>query len=322
MFQDLLLALRAMAEPTRLRLLALLARSELTVTEITQVVGQSQPRVSRHLKLLCDAGLLERVPEGAWAFFRLADGPGGALARELTQRIPAGDPVLAGDLQQLEIVRKARAEVAAAYFRANAAEWARIRALYIPEAEVEHAVRELLSGTRIDSLIDLGTGTGRILEIMSPQIGRGVGVDLSHDMLAVARAQIARAGLSNCSVRLGDVTRLTFPDSSFDAAVLHQVLHFLENPSAAIAEAARVLKPGGRLLVIDFAPHGLEFLRDEHAHRRLGFAESEVKQWADQARLTLTQARVLPPRAGEEKLTVCIWLLQRPAAHVGDRRAA
>lgn len=306
--EQVLAGLRAAGEPTRLRLVALLAHSELTVTELTQILRQSQPRVSRHLKLLCDAGLLNRFPEGSWVFYRLADdGPGAGLAQFLVGLLPAGDPVLRRDLERLEAVRRARTEKAAAFFRANAAEWDRIRALYLPEEKVEAAMLALMGGDHADTLLDVGTGTGRMLEVFAPRIGGGVGIDLSPEMLTLARANLERAELSHCQVRQGDLYDLPVQDGEADIVTLHQVLHYLDDPGAAIAEAARVLKPGGRLLIADFAPHELDFLRDEQAHRRLGFSEDELTHWCRQAGLTVAATRNLPPEGGEDaQLTVLL----------------
>ncbi len=309
--EQLLIGLRAAGEQTRLRLLALCAHAELAVSELTQILGQSQPRVSRHLKLLCDAGLLERYPEGTWAFYRLAErGARGDLGRTLIDLIPPEDPILARDLARLEAVKRARAEAAAAYFRANAEKWDEIRALYVPEADVEARLLGLLSGDRIHDFLDIGTGTGRILEVFGPKIERGMGIDLSHEMLAVARSNLERRGLRHCQVRHGDMYALPLPNETFDAVTFHQVLHFSDEPAAAISEAARVLRKNGRLLVIDFRPHDLEFLRSEHAHRRLGFTDEEVAGWFRGAALDAGE----PVYLEGDPLTVVIWSAQRKAA--------
>lgn len=314
----LLDGLKAVAEPTRLRLLSLLARAELTVTEITQVLQQSQPRVSRHLKLMVEAGLLKRFPEGTWVFYRLAeDGEAAGLARAVTALMDAEDPVLAEDAARLETIRKARADEAAAYFAENAARWDEIRALHLPEAAVEQAMVDLLGETPIGTLLDLGTGTGRILEVLSARAERGIGIDMSHEMLGIARANLERAGLKNAQVRYGNILRLdpgalgVVPQA--DVAVLHHVLHFFEHPQEVVAQAARLLAPAGRLLIVDFAPHGLEHLRENHAHRRLGFSDREVTTWAEAAGLSLVATRDLPPGDGAgAKLTVKLWLLEKP----------
>lgn len=307
--ENLLIALRAAAEPTRLRLLALCARSELTVTELCQILGQSQPRVSRHLKLLCEAGLLQRFREGTWAFFRLAsDNEGAALARILVDRLSAEDRTLALDVTRLEGIRRQRGEAAADYFRENAARWDRVRALHVDEAEVERALLELLPAGEIGTLLDVGTGTGRMLQLVGPRVERAVGIDTSREMLAVARANLDRAGLEGCVVRQADMYQLPWPDGSFDTAIFHMVLHFATAPGEAVAEAARALRPGGRLLIVDFAPHELEELRRDHAHRRLGFAEDEIADWCRSAALEPAPSVKLVG----DPLTVCIWLAQRP----------
>ena len=313
---QLLAGLRAGAETTRLRLLALLAHGEMTVSELTQILGQSQPRVSRHLKLMCDAGLLERLPEGSWVFYRLARAnsenggqQGAALARKLADLLPYDDPVLARDLQGFFAVREARADAAAAYFRASASHWREIRSLHVDEREVEQALLALLPADRVTDLLDIGTGTGRIVELFGERGVNAVGIDLSREMLAVARANIARPNLRNCYVRQGDMYRLPWPGPSFDAVTVHQVLHFADDPGQAIGEAARVLRAGGRMVIADFAPHDLDHLRKEHAHRRLGFADAEIAAWIAEAGLKPEPVVHLPGG----RLTVSLWAADKPA---------
>ena len=307
----LLSALRAAAEPTRLRILGLCAGAELTVSELVHILGQSQPRVSRHLRLLSEAGLLNRVREGSWVFHGLAeDGPGAATARRLRDLLPADDPVLALDLKRLAEVKEERSRAAAEYFRRNAQRWDELRSLHVDEAEVEDVLRRLLPTTGVGDLLDVGTGTGRMLEVFGPRVGRALGIDLSHDMLAVARANLERSGLKNLALRKGDMYQLAFPDASFDAVTVHQVLHFADDPARAIAEAARVLRPGGHLLVADFAPHDLEYLRREHEHRRLGFGDSQICEWF---RASYLKTEEIEHLAGDP-LTVTIWLAGKTAA--------
>ena len=284
--EHLLVALRAAGEPTRLRLLALCAHMDLTVSQLTQILGQSQPRVSRHLKLLLEAGLLERLREGSWSFYRMAvRGAGSQIARTLVDAIPADDPTVNLDLERLQTIRRAREKLAAEYFQQNAADWDEIRSLYVEEGEVEGRLLELLAEREVEDLLDIGTGTGRMLEILGSRARRAVGVDLSHEMLTVARSNLERAELRNCLVRQGDMYRLPVENASFDAVTVHQVLHYAEDPAAVIAEAARVLRPEGRLFVVDFAKHELDDLRDEHAHRWLGFRDDEVSGWCRKAGL-------------------------------------
>lgn len=309
-FEALLGGLKAAAEDTRLRLLVLLDQAELTVSDLTDILGQSQPRISRHLRLLAEAGILERFREASWAFYRRAsESAGASLADAILSLADPADPIFERDRERLAQVRAARQAAAQNYFRKHAARWDELRKLHVPEAAVETAVREALSGKRIDSLLDLGTGTGRILELFGGEISRGVGIDLNPEMLQFARANLDRAGLKHCSVRQGDLYNLPFPRDSFDAIVMHQVLHYLEDGARALREAARVLRPSGRLVVVDFAPHQLEFLRDEHAHRRLGFAPDVVEQWLRDAGLEFELHRALAPeKKSDGALTVSVWV--------------
>ncbi|MDE2134434.1 MAG: metalloregulator ArsR/SmtB family transcription factor [Alphaproteobacteria bacterium] len=303
--------LRAAGDPTRLRLLLLLRQAELTVSELIEIVGQSQPRVSRHLKLLCGAGLIERFKEGSWVFYRATDeGRGAALGTTLSDLARGPHQP---DLKRLSAVREGRAAEAAAYFKANASEWGRIRALHAPEKDVEAAIVRHLGGQPIEHLLDAGTGTGRMLELLAAQVKRAVGVDVSPEMLAIARDRLMRSNLAHCQVRQGDTYRLPFPSggtlAGFDAVLFHQVLHYLDDPAAAVAEAGRVMRAGGRMLIADFAPHELEFLREDFAHRRLGFSDREVQGWFAAAGLRpLAVEAIAPHAASKEKLTVKIWL--------------
>ena len=309
--EAVLTGLRAAAEPTRLRLLALLAQGDLTVSEITHILGQSQPRVSRHLKLMCDAGLLDRFPEGAWVFYRLAGrGNGAELARALLALLPDDDASLALDRQRLDAVRATRGEWAAAYFRDNASRWDEIRSLHVDEGVVEAALVAALSARPPRDLVDLGTGTGRVLELLGPQVESAIGIDLSREMLSVARANLDQAGLRHCMVRQGDITQLPLAAASADAVTIHQVLHYAAEPAAVVAEAARLLRPGGLLVAVDFAPHALEALRESHAHRRLGFADAEVAGWFAAAGQIPDGARHLPGKP----LTVVLWRAKKPEA--------
>src|SRR5450631_1655733 len=321
-FDALNAALKAAGEETRLRVLALLAEAELTVSDLTDILRQSQPRISRHLKLLAEAGLIERFREGTWAFFRLAEHGGGAqVARSLLGQLNPADPTVARDREKLAAVRSARAAAAQAYFRSHAAQWDRIRKLHVADAAVEEAIRSALAGKPFRSLLDLGTGTGRMLELFGREIERGLGLDLSLDMLLLARDRLERAGLKNCSVRQGDIYDLPLADDSFDVVILHQVLHFLDDGARAIREAARVLRPQGRLLVVDFAPHEMEFLREEFAHRRLGFPPDAVAQWLEQAGLEGVVHQSLAPDPGSDgKIAVSLWLAHDPRLVLAGQR--
>jgi ubiquinone/menaquinone biosynthesis C-methylase UbiE len=311
-FPTLLAGLEAAGEATRLRILCLLAEAELTVTELVAILGQSQPRVSRHLKLLVEAGLAVRQREGAWAFFRLAD-EGVAFARDLVGRLDPHDPLLAADRARLELAREARRRQAAAYFAEQAADWDRIRALHAPEERVEGALLAMIGDKPFRTLLDLGTGTGRMLELLAPSAERVVGVDQSAAMLALARSRIDQAGLKNVHLRQGDVYAPPVERDGYDLIVIHQVLHFLDDPARALREAARALRPEGRLVVVDFDAHDQEFLRTDFAHRRLGFALAEIEGFLAEAGLVRMRSTRVPPAAGESgKLTVAIWMAEDP----------
>jgi len=253
----LLAALRACAEPTRLRLLALAARGAFCVVEFTEILGQSQPRLSRHLRLLGEAGLLERGREGANVWFTLpaADTEAGALARAVLARLPEDDSILVDDRRHAARVIAERARAASESFRRKGADWDEMRALDLPAAAVEQALLSLLPESDIGRALDIGTGTGRLLELLAPRVSIALGVDASRAMLALARTRLARPGLSHCAVRLADMYRLPLGDAGFDLVVLHMVLHHAEDTASVLAEAARVLRPGGRVVVVDLAPH-------------------------------------------------------------------
>jgi len=309
-FDLVLAALAAAAEPTRLRLLALLSEAELTVTELVTILGQSQPRVSRHLKLLVEAGLIERHREGAWVFFHRAHaGAAAQFGRDILAGIAASDATILADRARLAEVRRTRADQAARYFAAHAANWDELRALHVAEEKVEAAIRESIGAAPVDALLDLGTGTGRMLEFLAPSANRAVGVDQSPQMLSLARARLERAGLRNVQLRQGDLYALPVERDTYDLVIIHQVLHYLDDPSRAVREAARALRPGGRLLIVDFAPHDVETLREAHAHRRLGFGTDEIAGFLKEAGLETARAQELVPESGEGgKLTVSLWL--------------
>jgi ArsR family transcriptional regulator len=312
--------LRAAGEPTRLRILALLAREELAVMELSRILDQSQPRVSRHLKLLAAAGLIERFPDGAWVFYRLA---GHGAARQVLDQalllIDPADPAPARDADRLKVIREERSTTAAAYFAENAARWDQLRSLYVSETDVEAAIVEAAGPGRFRRLIDLGTGSGRMLTLLGGRADSTVGIDLSQQMLNIARRRTAEAGVDGCELRHGDIFATRLADASADLVVVHQVLHYLSDPAAAVAEAARLVAPGGRLLIIDFAPHGLEYLREAHQHRRLGFSDAEMGRWLADAGLAAGEPITLPP-AGDPGLTVKIWAA--PRAEAANRNAA
>jgi ubiquinone/menaquinone biosynthesis C-methylase UbiE/DNA-binding transcriptional ArsR family regulator len=303
-------ALKAAGESTRLRLLALLSEGEHSVKDLTEILDQSQPRVSRHLKLLADAGLVTRNAEGAWAYYRLAETDAAAdLGRWLVARLDGDDKDRARDRIRLEAVRSAQQAQAAAYFAKVAERWDEFRRLHVPEAAVEAAILAALEGRVVDLLIDLGTGTGRMLELLKDHYRRGIGIDASREMIAVARAKLTAANISHAQVRLGDLADLDGTAGQADLIVIHQVLHYFDDPGRAVAQARRALRQGGEMLIVDFAPHELEFLRAEHAHRRLGISESQMAGWARGNGLAVAGLEIFPPTTSGG-LTVCLWRLQ------------
>jgi ubiquinone/menaquinone biosynthesis C-methylase UbiE len=311
--ERLLSSLRAVAEPTRLRLLALAARGSFCVMEFTEILGQSQPRLSRHLKLLCDCGLLDRVREGANVWFAQPQGEAGALARDLVARLPADDAILESDRRQAARVLAERARIASESFRSKGADWDEMRALDLPAQAVEDALVGLVPEEECGRLLDIGTGTGRVLELLAPRVRLGLGVDASKAMLALARSRLAHTGLAHCAVRLADMYRLPLADASFDTAVLQMVLHYAEDPAGAVAESSRVLRPGGRLIVIDLAPHARDDLLAKRAHRWPGFSDGAINQLLTDSGLDPGDAVTIPG-----PLDVRIWCATRTHEATAD----
>ena len=312
--RELVAALKAAAEPTRLRVLRLLADGELNVKDLTFILGQSQPRLSRHLKLLTETGLVERFREGSWVYFHVSDrSRGGRLARQVLDILDSGDPVILRDRDRASVLKQQREASALQYFEAHAADWDRIRAMHVPEAAVESAVLDMLGEGPFRLLVDLGTGTGRMLELLAGRYDQAIGFDMSHAMLNYARSKLDSAGLDRAQVRHGDLYNIALGDGAADAVVMHQVLHYLSDPLPAIQEAARVLAPGGRLLIVDFAPHEIERLREDHAHERLGFSTEQVEEWLLAAGLKPRGTTTLrsPPGQSGEALGVSLWLGER-----------
>jgi ArsR family transcriptional regulator len=305
---NLLAALAAAADPTRLRLLALAVRGTWCVNDFCDILGQSQPRLSRHLRLLCEAGLLERTREGANAWFALAGGAAGSLGRDILKHLPAEDDQLAADQRQATRVLAERARAASEIFQRQGADWDEMRALGLPAAEVEQALLSALPRAPIGRALDIGTGTGRMLELLAPRIGSGLGVDASRSMLALARVRLSRPEFSHLAVRLADMYALPLADGAFDLVLLHMVLHYADEPAQALAEAARVLAPGGTMLVVDLAPHDRAELRERMAHRALGFSETDMTKLFTGAGLTMGA-----PLTVEAPLPIRLWPAFVPA---------
>jgi ubiquinone/menaquinone biosynthesis C-methylase UbiE len=298
-------------------MLALLRLMELSVGELAQVLGQSQPRVSRHLKILSDAGVLERRKEGSWVFLTLAQAdrvdPLFALVDAWADS--ATEALFESDAARIEAIRTERAEAANRYFAGHAEVWDQIRSLHVAESEVERAIDGALGERPLGRLVDIGTGTGRMIELFGPRAALAIGIDRSSDMLRLARVKLEAAGIHS-SLRQGDMYALPLADSSADSIIVHQVLHYAHSPAAAVAEAARVLAPGGTLLIVDFAAHEREELRATDAHIRLGFEDEVMAGWFAAAGLEVDQVRHL--EGGE--LTVTLW--RGIKAPLKQRRAA
>lgn len=314
---DLVGILKAAGEQTRLRLLALLADGDLSVKDLTVILNQSQPRISRHLKLLFDAGLVERLPEGAWVYYRLKqDELGRDVVSTLMNQIDLNDSLIRRDREKLASVKQSNAQAASDYFQLNAERWDELRALHAPESTVDAAILDILGSQRIKNLLDLGTGTGSILTLLSDHCDQGLGLDANRSMLSIARARLDEADCHHMHVQQGDILDLATLDGRYDLVTLHQVLHYLDDPTDALKEAASVLDQNGRLLIVDFAPHAHEFLRKDHAHRRLGFSRDDMRRSIEHAGMTMLSTHDLEAGKeqsfnGETPLTVSIWLAEK-----------
>lgn len=310
---------QALADSTRLRILALLRELELSVGELAQLLGQSQPRVSRHVKILVDAGLVERRKEGSWVFLTLARPETAAALFAMIDASCDGpaSAAFAADRARLAAVRRDRAQAAERYFAAHAHVWDEIRSLHVAESEVEQAIARALGEEPLGRMVDIGTGTGRMIELFGRASDQAIGIDKSSEMLRFARARLQAAEVP-ASLRQGDMYALPLADGSADLVLLHQVLHYAHAPAQAIAEAARVLSAGGRLLIVDFAPHEREELRERAQHARLGFADEMMLGWLAEAGL---DGEVVEHLAGGE-LTVTLWSARKRAVRLPRRRAA
>lgn len=309
--------LKASGEPTRLRLLSLLAEGDLSVKDLTAILNQSQPRISRHLKLLFEAGLVDRLPEGAWVYYCLTrDQAKGDLVSASLRHIDQDDIMIRRDMERLAQIKQTQRQQATEYFQQNAERWDELRALHVPESAVESAIVDALGDKPVERMLDLGTGTGSMLSLLADRTRFGLGVDANRSMLAIARTRLDGPNHNHLHVQQGDILDLTTLDRTFDLVTVHQVLHYLDDPSAALVEAGRVLVPGGRILVADFAPHDYEFLRKDHAHRRLGFSHDAMRRWMEQAGFSVLSATDLAEtrrldEMSDTPLTVTIWVAEK-----------
>jgi SAM-dependent methyltransferase len=314
-------ALRAVGEPTRARIVALLRHGECSVSDLSEILGQSQPGISRHLRQLHDAGLVTRHREGSFIFFGLSSSSEEPVRSCLAviDSVDDRDRMIAGDRRRLEAVRERRAVLAHDHFASHAGDWERESRHSAHDEDVLPVILDMLSSASrgLGRVLDIGTGTGRMAQLLAPTAERVVGLDPNPTMLRVARANLDRSGIHHVELRQGDVFHPPFPTGSFDLVVCHQVLHFLDDADRAIAEMADLLDEGGRLLIVDLPAHGVEELRRDHAHRRLGFSSSQMTQWIKRAGLGVVEERHVKGSGG--RLDSVIWLAAGPGAGRGGR---
>lgn len=304
---------QALSDPVRLRILYLLQEMELSVGELAQTLAQGQPKISRHVKALIDCGLVDRRKEGNWVFLRLGEPALVSPVFSLLERwalVHGRNPWLAADAARLTAINAERSAEAASYFAAHAAQWDRLRGLHVAVEEVDEAIVRAIGDHRLGQLVDIGTGTGTMIHLLAGRADYTIGIDRSPEMLRFGRAKLLAAGITNAELRQGDMNALDIPTGSADTVILHQVLHYAQRPAAVVAEAARLLKPAGKLIIVDVAPHDREDLRHEHAHARLGFGDEEVLEYMRAAQLS---GRVEAHLTGGA-LTVALWSAQpRPS---------
>ncbi len=304
-------ALKAMGHSERLRILALLSYGELTVSEVVQILGLSQPRVTQYIKTLEEAGIIDRVKEGSWVFSRLnrSDRELFQLVSGILGQLPSDDRILMSDRRRLEDVRAERATIADNFFARVANDTGQLGDEYLPRKDIELLIRELVGSETYEFMVDLGTGTGRMLELMADQVERGAGIDNNAEMLKVARHRLSIQDFGHLSLRLGELTTTPFGSGVADLVTLHQVLHYLEDPVEALTEASRILKSGGLLLIVDFAAHNFEEFRDNYAHRRLGFHDQDISDWAVTNGFSLSDIRSITTKKGKPDLK--LWLCRK-----------
>ena len=314
--------LKAIADETRLRILYILSGGERSVKDLTDILGQSQPRISRHLKLLAGAGVIERAPEGAWVYYRISDDEQvRRIVLPTLENLADVDLTIRRDQEQLARIRQRNQDLASAYFAKHAEQWDTLRNLHVPDTDIEAAILKTAGSGPFNAVLDIGTGTGRMLDLFADRAQRATGIDMSPAMLAVARSNLERLGHDHIHVRQGDAYNLPVLRESFDLVLIHQVLHYLDDPARAIAQAALTLAPSGRLIIVDFAPHTMEELRALDAHRRLGFSHKQIGHWLSEAGLSVAEPVDLPARSRSgETLTVSIF--PADASSIEDRSAS
>lgn len=302
---------KGLADDTRLRIMLLLQAMELSVGELAAVLAQSQPRVSRHLKILDAAGLIERRKEGSWVFLRpalprLASPAAKHLDAFLRRHEALGNALVqqhTKDCTRLHAIIADREQRAANFFAEHADHWDAIRSLHIPETKVEGALEELIGDEHLGRFLDIGTGTGRMIELFFNRAKHCIGLDRSPEMLRLARAKLQHFAASNVELVLADFNALPSFNDGFQTIMLHQVLHYAQNPQTVIDEAAKVAAAGAQIVIVDFAAHSLDELRERHAHARLGFSDEQMLTML--AKAGFSQFKTLSLSGGT--LTVKIW---------------
>lgn len=317
--EELLPALRAIAEPTRLRILTFCAAADLSVTDLTELLNQSQPRISRHLKIMCEAEVLQRGREGTFAYYRVSSS---GIGLALSHSILSMHRLSAADERALEQLKQKRHKMAAPLEAANAEQIRKLRSYYPSEKLIDQALSHILPEDRVKDLLDIGTGTGHMLALFGPRVTHAVGIDLSRDMLSLARANLMLSDLQNCRVQQADMYSLPLDSASFDAVTIHHVLHFAERPGDVIREAARVLRPGGRLVIVDFIKHDLQKLKSEFGHLWLGFDEAEIAEWCRDCGLEPEPPTILSEPGKQLRVMISLSILKSAdkAARAGKKR--
>ena len=300
--------LKTLGHPDRLRILALLSQGELTVSELVQILGLSQPRVTQYIKSLEQVGIVERMREGSWVFSRLKRGQqaNSAILAATLAALAGENALLDSDRDSLNKVRDDRSRQAEAFFASVANDLDQLGHEYLPQADIETALLSLVPGQEFSRMVDLGTGTGGMLKLFAPHIRSGVGVDDSVEMLRVARHTLSDDAYMHISIQQADLQDAPLKDGAADLVTLHQVLHFLEEPARAVNEAARLLVDDGHLLITDFALHDFDSYHEKYSHRRLGFSDQDMHQLLSDYGFELDQVRTLPA-SGPTTPDVKIW---------------
>lgn len=296
--------LKALADPCRLRLVAVLLRAEFTVQELTQILDMGQSRISRHLKILSEAGVLSVKRQGTWSYYRVGEDSAffcairPAFERELEQL-----PQRREDLAAVALALEARRRRSLEFFDQHARTWDVLSRTLLPVPQYQERLLSLVP--TVDTLLEIGVGTGALLPDLSRRAAKVIGVDHSPAMLDEARRRLDHAGNSAAELRLGEMTHLPLADGGAGCVVANMVLHHAADPQAVLAEITRVLKPGGILVLADLARHEREWAREQLADQWLGFEEEELRGWLQGAGLgSIVIERVAAENGQEDVLLV------------------